>query len=191
MGDAPVGGCIGDAGGAGANAQAVDHLGQLGDVAGHVKGLVGDGRQNQIARTEQGLAAHGFVACADDDLVNTPGTGFAGFAKTGLHASAALQLQRDMLQDVAGPGAFFQPLQEAAALAHAAAVLHQAGQPGRQALGEAGQGVGGAVFQIADVDQRFDDRAISPNVGAAQRGHAQELDVMGCGVCAHAFGVQR
>ena len=160
-------------------------------MAGQVKGLVGDGRQNQIARTEQGLAAHRFVAGADDDFVDTPRTRFAGFAKTGLHAGAGLQLQCHMLQDVARPSAFFQPLQEAAALAHAAAVLDQSGQPGRQALGEAGQGVGGAVFQVADVDQRFNDRTVSPDVGAAQRGHAQKLDLVGCGVCAHAWGVQR
>ena len=139
--DAPIGSGIDDAGRAGANAQAVHHLGQLGDVAGHVKGLVCDGGQNQIARTEQGLAAHGFVACADHHFVNPPGPGFTGFAKTGLHAGSGLQLQRHMLEDVAGPGAFFQTLQKAATLAHAAAVFDQSRQPGHQALGKPGQGV--------------------------------------------------
>ena len=44
---------------------------------------------------------------------------------------------------------------------------------------------------MTDVDQGLDDGAVSPNVGPAQVGHAHELDLVGCGVCAHAWRVQR
>jgi hypothetical protein len=73
-----------------------------------------------------------------------------------------------MLQDVAGPSAFLQPLQKAAALAHAAAVLDQAGQPGCQTLGEPGQGVGGTVFQLTYVDQRLKSGAVGPDIWTPQ-----------------------
>jgi hypothetical protein len=43
-----------------------------------------------------------------------------------------------VLEHVAAPGAFLQPLQKAAALAHAAVVLEQCRQPRGQALGQAG-----------------------------------------------------
>ena len=53
----------------------------------------------------------------------------AGFAKAGLHASQVLDLQRDMLHDMGGPGAFLQALQKTAAHARAAFVFDQARQP--------------------------------------------------------------
>jgi len=57
-------------------------------------------------------------------------------------------------------------------------VLHQTGQASGQALIEAGQCVGGEVFQGPDVDQGFQDRTVSPDIGSAQMGHAQKLDVV-------------
>ena len=80
-----------------------------------------------------------------------------------------------MLQDVRRPGAFVEALDEAAALAVAAAVV--AGrQPGGQAVVEAGQGVGGEFLQFADVDPGFEDRAVGPHVGAAQMHDLEEFD---------------
>jgi hypothetical protein len=70
-------------------------------------------------------------------------------------------------------------LQETTPFAHTASVLDQAWQPSGQALIEALQGVGGKVFQSANVNQSLHDRAVSPDVRSAQVGHAQKLDVVG------------
>jgi hypothetical protein len=46
-------------------------------------------------------------------------------------------------------------LQKAASLANAAAVLYESGQHGLESLVKTGQGVGGEVFQVANVDPSF------------------------------------
>lgn len=119
------------------------------------------------------------MACADHHFVDASWPCLAGFAKTGLHASLGLQFQCNVFQDVASPSAFFQALQEAATFTHTAAVFNQSGQPVCQTLVEARQGVRREVFQRANVNQRLHDRTVSPDVGTAQMGHAQKLDVFG------------
>jgi hypothetical protein len=73
-----------------------------------------------------------------------------------------------VFEDVAGPGAVAQALQEAAAFADAAAVFDQARQPGGQAFVKAGQFVRRTFFEFADVEPGFDDRAVGPDVRATQ-----------------------
>ena len=70
---------------------------------------------------------------------------------------------------MAHPGAAFQALDEAAALAHAAVVLDQRGQPGGEALVQAGQFVGGPVLQLAQIQPDFQHGAVGPDAGAAQK----------------------
>jgi len=60
-------------------------------------------------------------------------------------------------------------------------VLDQAGQPSGQAFVKAGQGVGGVVFQLANVNPGLDDRAVGPDVGPAEVGHPKNFDIfLGC-----------
>ena len=184
-GDAALAGGVDDAGGAGPQAQAVDHVFQAFDGGGDVVGTVVDGGFDQVARGGQRGLAHRFVAGADGHLVNAARAGFARLAKAGLHPGARLQLQRHVFHDVCRPGAVAQAQQKAATLAHAATVLDQARQPGGQPFVEAGQGVGWPVFQFANVHQRLDHGAVGPDAGAAQVGHAQDVDV----VLAHGRGV--
>ena len=166
-----------DAGGAGGKAALLAQRLQPGDGGGHVIRRAVDGGHDQIARRFQRQAAHGFVKRADHHFVDRVLARHAGFAEGGVHARLHLQLQRHVLHHVAGPGAFAQALQEAAALAHAALVFHQPRQPGRQALVVAGDGVGGEVFQLADIEHRLDDGAVSPHAGAAHPVHAQNLHI--------------
>ena len=61
-----------------------------------------------------GQRADSFVEVAIDDVVDAVLTGRSGFAPGDLVAGRPLEFQRDMLDDVAGPGALVQPLDEAA-----------------------------------------------------------------------------
>jgi len=146
-----------------------------------------------VAGFQGGAADHG-IARAEGHFVHAMLAGGAGLAEAGLHAGHVLQLQHHVLEDVAGPGAAMQALDEAAALADAAAVLDQAGQPGCQALRETRQFVRGEVFQLADVEPGLDDRTVGPDVRAAQMGHTEKLDVvlfrhvsMSCRRCLHDY----
>jgi hypothetical protein len=80
-----------------------------------------------------------------------------------------------MLQNVRRVGAFAHALQKTAAHPGTAMVLDQAGQQSGEALVEAGQGIGGMVFQIANVHPGFDDGSVGPDVGAAQVRHPENV----------------
>ena len=126
----------------------------------------------------QGVAAHFFLAGADDHLVHAAHMGRTGFAETGLHACQVLQLQRHMLHDVAGPRAFTQALQKATTHARAAMVLFQRGQPGSQPIIETRQGVGRAVFQVTNVYPSFQGWAVCPDIGSAQIRDTKKTNVL-------------
>lgn len=117
----------------------------------------------------QGGAGDLFVAGAYDDFVDPAHRGFPRLAETAGQAGQVLQFKRDVFHDVAGPGAFFQALQETAALAVAAAVFDQRRQPAGQAVIEAGNDVRRKVFQFSDVDPDLQRGAIGPDIGAVQR----------------------
>jgi hypothetical protein len=85
-----------------------------------------------------------------------------------------------MLKHMASPSAFFQPLQKAATFTHAAAVLDETWQPWPSDVRcKPGRVLEGAVFQVADVDQRFHDRTVSPMLGPRKCGSCAEI---GCGL---------
>ena len=169
-------GGVHDVRGAGAQAQRIHHVLQLGHSARHVKRRVVDGSHHQFAPQLQRAPPHIGLAGAESHLVHTSLGGFARLAETGAHAAQVLQLQADVFQNVRGPGAFVQALQKPTPHAGTAFVLYQGGQPGAQALNEAGQGVGGIVFELANVHPCLDDRAVGPHIGATQVGHPHNLD---------------
>ena len=160
-----------------AQAQVIDHLLQLGHGLGHVKGRVLYGREQHGAPRLQRRAAHVFMAGAKGNLVDAGGGGAARLAKTGAHARQVLHLQAHMFEYVCSPSAFLQALQKAATHAGAAFMLNQAGQQGSKALVETGEGVGRVLLQRAYVDPSFDDRAVGPDIGAAQIGDPEDFNI--------------
>ena len=176
--NAAVGGGVHDTRRAGAEVAVFHLLLHGGYSGGHVKSLVADGRHDQAVRLGQGCAGHLFVAGAEHHAVDPRARGAAGLAKPGGHPRQVEQLDHDVLQHMAGPGAFFQPLQEATTLAHPAVVLDQRWQHGGQPGVETGDLVGGVVLQRAQVKPDFEDGPVSPDIGAPQVVDAKKLDVV-------------
>ena len=129
-----------------------------GDRGGDVERLVVDRRQQQRVAGGQRAARDLFVAGAEHHAVDAALRGAARLAEAGRHAGQVQQLDHHVLEHVAGPGAFVQPLQEAAALADAAVVLDQRRQLRDQPLVEAGQAVRRQVFQRAEVEPDLERR---------------------------------
>ena len=94
--------------------------------------------------------------------------GAAGAPEADVHAGEGLELEDDVLDDVAHVGAEAQALQEAARVPFGAAVLPEGGDGLDEALGEAGQFVRGEFFVLADVGEDFEHGAVGPDVGAAR-----------------------
>ena len=147
--NAPLTRRIDDAARAGAQIPVVDAGFDGLDGGLEVKRLVVDGGHEQFVAPGQRGARHVLLGAAEHHAVHAALRDFACLAELGRHASEVQQLDDDVLQHMAHPGAAFQALDEAAALAHAAVVLDQRGQPGGQALIQAGQFVGGVVLQFA------------------------------------------
>ncbi|MNS98249.1 hypothetical protein D3C72_1326120 [compost metagenome] len=145
---------------------------------GDVEGTVLDRGHDQVAGGEQRGARHLLVPGPDDHLVDAPYGGLAGLAEAARHAGQVLQLKRHVLEDVAGPRTFLEPLQEAAALANAAAMLDQRREPGRQAFVEPRDLVGGEILQFADINPCLQHRPICPHIRAAQRHDIENLNVL-------------
>ena len=103
-----------------------------------------------------------------DDVVPTGLTGAAGLAAADLGARLALELEGDVLGDVADPGALAQPIGESADAPGAAGVLADAGQHLEQRLGEAGDRVRREVLEHAEVDDELDRRVVVPVVRPAE-----------------------
>ena len=82
-----------------------------------------------------------------------------------------------MFEDMSGPGAFFDPAQEAAMLAVVAAMLDQRGKPGRKTLVEAGNLVRRILFQFPEFDPGFEHRPVGPHVRTAQGNDVPDDDV--------------
>ena len=94
--------------------------------------------------------------------------GAAGAPEADVHARQRLKLEDDVLDDVAHVGADAKALEEAAGATFGAAVLPERGDGFHEALGEAGELVGGEFFVLADIGQDFQHRAVSPDVGAGR-----------------------
>jgi hypothetical protein len=108
-----------------------------------------------------------------DHVVVARGAVGAGLAEGHRLAGHVLELDGDVFQDVAHPGArvLREPPDEPARLAVGAAVLLQARQRGHQAVREpAPQPHRGPVLQLAEVDVEPDDREVGIEVGADVHG---------------------
>ena len=134
--------------------------------------------EQQFAAGVERQAGAFAVEVADHQLVDAARGRFAGASEAVGQAGQAHQFERDVLEDVAGPGAFLQAAQEAAALVVVAAVLDQPGQPGGEPFVEAGNLVRRQVFEFADVDPGFQAGRIGPDAGAAQGEALPEDDVL-------------
>ena len=128
-GNVAVGSRIHDARGARPQAQVIDHLVQAGDRSRHIERFVLHRSQDQITGGMQGGVGHLFVARTHHHLVDPAHSSLARLAEAALHSGQVLQLEGDVLEDVARPGALAQPLQEAAALADTATMFDQRRQP--------------------------------------------------------------
>src|SRR3990167_796953 len=176
--NAAVGGSGHDAGRARAQV-AVVHLGaHFAHGRLHVEGLVVEGGHDQPVALLQRHARDALIARPEHHAVDATHRGAARLAKARGHAGKVEQLDDDVLQHMAAPGAFLQALQETAAFAHAAVVLDQGRQPGGEPLIEPRKGVGGVILQHAQVQPDFEHRTVGPEIGAAQVIDAQQLNVI-------------
>ena len=80
----------------------------------------------------------------------------------------ALELERDVLGDVADPRALDQTFAEAASLAERAGVLADARQHREQPVDEPRDRVRGPVLEHAEIDEQPDARVVAPVVRAAE-----------------------
>ena len=122
------------------------------------------------------------LAVLEDDVVATGLAGGAGLADAHIGAREALQLERDVLRDVAHPGAVREAAEEAAPPAERAGVVLHRGQQRHERLVEARDGVRGVLLEHAQVDRHPDDRAADPDVGPAQDPGVEDAQASGrCG----------
>jgi hypothetical protein len=137
------------------------------DGGSHIKGTILHGGQNQVTGGMKGGSGDILLPGTYDHLVDSTAVGPAGLAKAAGETGQILQLQGNVFQDMAWPGALFYPTQEAASFSIAAAVVFQGGEPRRQTLIESGYGAGVGIFQAMDIDPGLQHRTVSPHVGAA------------------------
>jgi hypothetical protein len=88
-----------------------------------------------------------------------------------------LELERDVLGDMAHPRPVAQPGDEAAATTERTGMVLEGRQEGDQRIGEVRDLVGRVVLQHAEVDEKPDDRLTGPVVRSAQ--HARLEDPKG------------
>ena len=138
-------------------------------LLGEVEALL---RLHQVVEQADGQLAGGeadpLVGVGVDDVVDPAAAlDLTGLAPAQVVAGLLLQLQRDVLGDVAEPGALVQPVDEAAGDPARAGVPGQPRQQLEQPVGEAVEGVAGVVLQAAEVDDEVDRRLVGPDVRPA------------------------
>ena len=113
-----------------------------------------------------GLEPNLLLAVVVDDVVLTRAPGAARLPSAGRRAGLALELDRDVLGDVAEPRALLQTLQQAARLAQRARLVLQPRQHLGQRAVEALDGVRRPVLERTEVDEQADrtDRTTSSSV---------------------------
>ena len=134
----------------------------------YVEGIARDSGKDQPMSGVDALNGKFFLDVFNRHAIDTAGGGSAGPAIPHDRPAECLQFERDMLQHVAHPGAVAHPLKKSAALADRAAVFDHARQPLHDAVVETGERVGGEVFQMAQIDPRFENRKAGPLVGTTQ-----------------------
>ena len=114
---------IDNAGSARTEAFAICQHTQLAHGRRNVKGFAGDSSQDQFTGLEQTGAGQVFLSGAHHHVVDTGGLGAARPAETRWAAGLGLQFERDVLQNMANPGALLQAPHEATRLFIAAFML--------------------------------------------------------------------
>ena len=128
----------------------------------------GDEVVDERDRHPPGLEADRLLAVLVDAVVLAVLAGGARLAVADVGAGEVLELERDVLGDVAGPGAVAQPRDEPAAAAERAGVVLERREEGDERVGEARDLVGREVLEDAEIDEQADDRLARPVVRAAQ-----------------------
>src|SRR5258706_10390371 len=123
-----------------------------------------DGGEGDLAR----LDPDDLLAELEDDVVAAVLAGAPGLAVADIRAGQVLELEGDVLADMAGPGALLEPGDESAAPAEAAGVILEARQEVDEGVGEARDPVRREVLEDAKIDDHPDDRLAGPVVRAAQ-----------------------
>src|SRR5207247_8834699 len=111
-----------------------------------------------------------FLFVFDDDAME-PGLVINGPrpAKADVAAAQALQLDRDVLENVGRIRAAVEPLEKAPHFPHAAAMLNRRWQPTFDAFVEAGDLTGARLVVWPQIDPSLQHRKVSPDVGTAER----------------------
>ena len=115
-----------------------------------------------------GLDPDGLLAELVDHVVVAVLAGAPGLAVADVGPGEVLELEGDVLGDVAGPRAFSQAGDEAAAPTEAAGVVLEARQEADEGVGEARDLVAWEILEDAEVDDHPDDRLAGPVVRAAE-----------------------
>ncbi len=145
-----------------------------------VEGRVGRGVHQVVDDPDCQLARLGpdrLLAKLVDDVVLALGPRAAGLAVPDIRAGEVLQLERNVLGNMAGPGAVAEAGQEAAAPVEGAGVILERRHPLDQAVDEAGNRVARELFEAAEVHDHPDDLRTRPVVGTAEDPRLQDLQV--------------
>ena len=123
---------------------------------------------DQLERDPPGHQPDLLLIIGEHDVVDAgPALDRPGLAAGGARAGQGLKLERDMLGDMAEPGALAKPPLEAAADPERAAVAADSGQQGEQGVGEAGDPVARPFLQPAEIELDPDHRRVAVIMRAA------------------------
>src|SRR5258706_2261509 len=128
----------------------------------------GDEVIHEADRELAGVDSDARLAELVDHVVAAVLAGAARLAVTNVGAGEVLELEGDVLGDVAGPGSIAEPRDEAAATAEAAGVVLEAREELDEGVGEARDLVRRVVLEDAEIDDHPDDRFACPVVGATE-----------------------
>jgi hypothetical protein len=107
---------------------------------------------------------HFLLGIGVDHVVDPAFRGFAGLPAADVRPSKALQLDRHMLQHMAGPGAFVQALHEASRMPTRTFVFRQAGYQADEPVNEARDDIAWPLLELADIDDEVHDRHSRPDI---------------------------
>jgi hypothetical protein len=138
--------------------------------------LRGDEVVDEADRELAGLQADGLLAELVDDVVPALLARAAGLAVAGVRAGEVLELEGDVLGDVARPRAVAEPGEESAAPVERAGVVLERGHEGDEAVHEARDRVRRERLEGAEVDQHPDDRRPRPVVRPAEHARLEDAE---------------
>ena len=119
-----------------------------------------------------------FVPGAEHHAIDTGFACASSLAEPGWHARQVKQFDHHMFQNVTGPGAFLQALQESTFFAHTAMMLSQSRQPCHEFFSQARDFAGRQIFQCAQIKPDFQGRTVSPDIGTTQILDAQQANIV-------------